>query len=224
MFSNWTVNVFCFCAFLEWNKNPLVTWNPAKWPDLTVWISCFEFIPEESSWCATPVPRSGWMSSGTTLWGRVQYPATFCSCSCYCTCGGSSLMHWCTWSLDACSPIKVNVIKPLARLSMWPTFLEDGPSARRRDHRKAAKIRLRWERDFVPRSVTSDQMWWSWWCSICRIKRALENERRRTHHSPSHRPGMQIGGGELWISSVTLVVIATGSVSRGAAVLNFKPS
>lgn len=131
-----------------------------------------------------PPPGSGWMSSGTTLWGRVQYPATFCSCSCYCTCGGSSLMHWCTWSLDACSPIKVNVIKPLARLSMWPTHLEDGPSARTRDYRKAAKIRLRWDRDFGPRSVTSDQMWWSWWCSICRIKRALETERRRTHHFP----------------------------------------
>lgn len=162
-----------------------------------------------------PPTRSGWMSSGTTLWGRVQYPATSCSCSCYCTCGGSSLMHWCTWSLDACSPIKVNVIKPLARLSMWPTYLEDGPSARTRDYRKAAKIRLRWDRDFDPRSVTSDQMWWSWWCSICRIKRALDTERRRTHHSPSHRPGMQIGGRELWISSVTLVVNATGFCQQG---------
>lgn len=212
MLSNWTVNVFCSVPF--WSEIKILSWpeNLQNDPFQQCESAVFNSFLTGAAGCATRGPRSVWLSPV----GRVQYPATSCSCSCFCTCGGSSLMHWCTWSLDACGPIKINVmIKPVARLSMWLTYFSLNEISGR-------VLKSGWG-GVDPHSVTSDQMWWPWWCSICRIKRAWVSKRRRAHHFLSHRPGMQIGDGELWICSVTLPQ-GLLKTSRGAAVLNLRPT
>lgn len=216
MLSSRTVNVFCSVPF--WSEIKILSW-PENLHNDQFWqfeSAVFDLFLKG----AAGFPLLGLNFSWYRSVGRVQYPATLCSCSCYCTCGGSSLMHWCTWSLDACSPIKINVIKPVARLSMWPTHFEGVPSVWTTDSRKGVKIRLRRDRDFNPHSVTSDQMWWSWWCSICPIERALVTWRRGTHHFPSRRPAMQTGDGELWAQTPQALL----KTSREAALGNLKPS
>lgn len=185
MLSSWTVNVFCSVPF--WSELKILSWPENLHTD-QFWEFEAAVFPLFLK-AAAGRPLLGLNLSWYRSVGRVQYPATLCSCSCYCTCGGSSLMHWCTWSLDACSPIKINVIKQVARLSMWPTDFEGASSVRTRDSSKGVKIWLRWDCDFHPHSVASDQMWWSWWCSICPITPRISGPALRDASLPQRQAG-----------------------------------
>lgn len=130
--SSWTVNVFCSVPF--WSEIKILSWpeNDPQNGEFQHFGSKGETLSWRELQC---VLCSLWISPGPT-----QCPDTLCSCSCYCTCGGYSLTHWCTWSLDACRPIKIGMIQLLVScFSGWPPCFEGEPSIQTWDSWGGAK-------------------------------------------------------------------------------------